>query len=253
MRKALGIPLLLARRLVLNSRCSSSVLTDALPQAGPRSVVIVNGVTGPPRMQPPRARLEEPVRLLYVGRLSERKGPGDAIEAVRLLGFRGVDAHLDIVGAVFPGNELFEDDLRRQVEAARLDGRVRFHGFTADVWPYLAACDVLLVPSRTDESFGNTAVEAILAARPVVATRIRGLVEATTAFDASLLVAPSAPAEIADAVERVVTHWNEFRAHALNDAPRAAHRYSRDRYQSAVTDVLRSLLSREVRQAVRSA
>lgn len=241
-RKALSIPLLLARRLILNSRFSLSVLTDVMPRVAARCVVIVNGMPGPPRVDPPRTTLEDPVRLLYIGRLSERKGTGDAIEAVRLLGIRGVDAQLDIVGAVFPGMEPVEQDLRRQVSDARLDGRVRFCGFAPTVWPYLAESDIVLVPSRTDESFGNTAVEAILAARPVIATRISGLAEATTGFDASLLVAPSDPGEIADAVQRVVTQWSEFREHALADAPRAAVRHAPAEYRSAIADVVHSVV-----------
>ncbi len=250
-RKVLSIPLLLARRLILNSRFSLSVLIDVMPRVAARSVVIVNGVPGPPRVEPPRATLEGPVRLLYLGRLSERKGTGDAIEAVRLLGQRGVDAQLDIVGAVFPGMEAVEEDLRRQVTDARLDGRVRFCGFAPTVWPYLADADILLVPSRTDESFGNTAVEAILAARPVIATRISGLVEATTGFDAALLVTPSAPDEIADAVARVVTQWSRFREHALADAPRAAHRHAPEEYRSAVAQVLRATVNGVNRSARR--
>jgi glycosyltransferase involved in cell wall biosynthesis len=242
-RKALSMSLLLARRLILNSRFSLSVLTDVMPRVAARSVVIVNGVPGPPRVDPPRTTLDAPVRLLYIGRLSERKGTADAIEAVRLLGIGGVDAQLDIVGAVFPGMEPVEEDLRRQVADARLDGRVRFCGFSPTVWPYLAASDILLVPSRTDESFGNTAVEATLAARPVIATRIKGLVEATTGFDASLLVAPSAPGEIAGAVQGVVTHWSQFREHAMADAPRAALRHAPAAYRSAVTHVVRSMVT----------
>jgi len=175
-RKALSIPLSLARRVIVNSRFSLRVLTDVMPHAAARSAVVLNGIAGPPRVEPPRAVLEEPLRLCYSGRLSERKGTGDAIEAVRLLVLRGVDARLDILGAVFPGMEPVEQSLRRQVADAGLDERVRFVGFAPTVWPYLAAADIALVPSRTDESFGNTAVEAILAARPVIATRISGLV-----------------------------------------------------------------------------
>jgi len=242
-RKALSIPLSLARRVIVNSRFSLRVLTDVMPHAAARSAVVLNGIAGPPRVEPPRAVLEEPLRLCYSGRLSERKGTGDAIEAVRLLVLRGVDARLDILGAVFPGMEPVEQSLRRQVADAGLDERVRFVGFAPTVWPYLAAADIALVPSRTDESFGNTAVEAILAARPVIATRISGLVEATAGFDGVLLVAPSAPGDIADAVQRVVAHWEEFRAHAMADAPRAAHRHAPAEYHAAVARVVASCVA----------
>jgi glycosyltransferase involved in cell wall biosynthesis len=233
-RKALALPLLLARRLIANSRFSRAVLVDMLPSVEARCVVVVNGVAGPPTVEAPRLEIDGPVRLLYLGRLSDRKGPADAIEAVRLLRERGMRAQLDIAGAVFPGMEHVEANLRRHVADAALADRVRFLGFTASVWPSLAASDVLVVPSRTDESFGNTAVEGLLAARPVVTTRIAGLVEATEGFGAVVTVEPSAPAEIADAVEQIVAAWPRFRDAALVDAAGAARRHSPAAYRQAV-------------------
>src|SRR5699024_11387469 len=46
---------------------------------------------------------------------------------------------------------------------------VDFAGFHRDIWPFLAGADILLAPSRLEEPFGNSAIEAILALRPVVA------------------------------------------------------------------------------------
>lgn len=242
-RKALALPLLLARRLIINSRFSRSVVIGVVPSVESRCVVVPNGVTGPARMEPPRRELSEPVRLLYVGRLSPRKGTADAIEAVRLLRDRGVLAQLDIVGAVFTGMEAVEQQLREQVAAAKLADRVHFVGFDPIVWPHLAQSDILIVPSRTDEPFGNTAVEGILASRPVITSRISGLVEATEGFDAAITVTPSAPAEIADAVERIMQQWDEFRANAIADAPRAADRHSPGKYRSAIADVVDELVA----------
>ena len=184
LRRLLGLPLFLAQRLILNSRFSMSVLTDALPSVAARCDVVLNGVAGPPAVVPPRPTIDGAVRLLYIGRLSERKGTGDAIEAVRLLRARGTPAHLDILGAIYPGNESVEADLRSQVDDGDLADCVQFLGFEPDVWPRLAEADVLLVPSRTDESYGNAAVEGLLAARPVIVTRIRGLAEATEGYAA---------------------------------------------------------------------
>jgi glycosyltransferase involved in cell wall biosynthesis len=241
-RKVLALPLVLARRLIINSRFSQSVAIGVVPSVEPRCVVIPNGVAGPPAVEPPRAQLTAPVRLLYVGRLSDRKGPDDAITAVALLRERGVDAHLDIVGAVFTGREAVEQQLRAHVERDKLGDRVRFLGFDPNVWPHLAASDMLIVPSRIDEPFGNTAVEGLLAARPVIASRISGLLEATDGFDAAVTVAPSSPAEIADAVERIVQEWEEFRSVAMADAPRAADRHSQAKYRSGVAQVIGALM-----------
>ena len=111
-RKTLAFPLLFTRRLVVNSRFSTKVLTDEWPSLASRCEVVYNGVAGPQTVTEPRPELDGPIRLLYVGRLSERKGVQDAVDAVAILAERGVDARLDIVGDVFPGYEWMIEDLR---------------------------------------------------------------------------------------------------------------------------------------------
>lgn len=234
LRRALALPLLLADRLIVNSRFSRDVLVESLPRLARRSVVVYNAVQGPPTVTAPRTDLDGPVRLLYVGRLSPRKGPDVAVDAVAELVGRGIDVELDILGAVFTGYEWFEDQLRASVADQQLGERVRFHGFSDDVWPFAADADISLVPSTADEPFGNTAVEAALAGRPLIASATSGLLEATDGLHASIGVAPGSPVEIADAVEKIIANWSEFADDAVRDAQLTAERYAPSRYAEAV-------------------
>lgn len=238
LQKAVTMPLLLAQRLIINSQFSRNVLTSALPALGRRSFVVYNAVPGPSDVVVPRATLTDPIRLAYVGRLSPRKGPDVAVRALELLLQRGVDATLDLVGAVFPGYEWFEQQLRDQVAAPGMSERVRFHGFQHDVWPYLAAADITLIASIVDEPFGNTAVEAALAARPSVVSHTSGLIEASSGLCSAIQVTPGSAEEIADAVQAIITDWPAYAEAALRDAASAADRYSRDNYQSAINEIL---------------
>ncbi len=188
--------------------------------------MVHNAVPGPESVVGPRSQLDGEIRLLYVGRLSHRKGPQVLVTAMGLLRRRGVATRLDIVGAVFPGNEAYEDELRALVEHHGLTENVRFHGFQRSVWPYLAECDIAVVPSVADESFGNTAVEASLAARPVVVSEIAGLKEATSESEAAVLVSPGDPGELADAVERIALDWSRYSELAKRDADRTAQAFS---------------------------
>jgi glycosyltransferase involved in cell wall biosynthesis len=224
--------------VVVNSRFSLDVLTDVAPRLRGRSTVLSNGVPGPGTVVPARDRLDGPVRLLFVGRLSPRKGPQVALAALRELVDRGVDARLALLGSVFEGYEWFEAELRAAASEGGLAGRVDFLGFTPDVWPHLAAADVVLVPSVVDEPFGNTAVEAVLAARPLVVSATSGLVEAAAGYASAQAVDPGRPAVWADAVERVVTAWPEHRRAALEDAAVARGRHAPERYRAALADVV---------------
>ena len=138
MRKVLAAPLLCASAIIVNSRFSTGVLVGAIARLGSRAVVVYNGVAGPPVVVAPRESLDPPIRLLYVGRLSERKGVRDAVDAVGILEQRGFSAVLDVVGDIFPGYEWVEDDLRARIGWAGTTQRVRLLGFQPDVWPHLA-------------------------------------------------------------------------------------------------------------------
>ncbi len=233
-RKAMALPLLLAGRIVANSRFSLDVLDGAFPALAPRSELVYNGVQGPASPTPARTRIDTPARLLYVGRLSPRKGIDVAVEALADLVDRGVDARLDLLGAVFPGYEWFQRDLVELAERRGVSDRLTFLGFQPEVWRHAAAADVLLVPSRFDEPFGNTAVEAVLAARPVVVSDTSGLREAAAGYASAQTVAPGDSAAIADAVQRVLTDWSRFRQLAYVDSATAAVRHAPGSYRDKV-------------------
>lgn len=226
LRRALALAPFLSHLVVANSRFTLDVLAEVAPRLRARGTVVYNAVHGPAAVRPPRAQLDGQLRLLFVGRLSPRKGPQVAVATLAELVARGVDARLELVGSVFAGYEWFEAELRESVAGLGLADRVDFLGFRSDIWPHLADADVVLVPSVGEESFGNTAVEAVLAARPLVVSDSSGLREAATGYASAQLVDPGRPADWADAVERLVAGWATFRLAAEDDADRARRRHA---------------------------
>lgn len=233
-RALLALPLTLSSGIVTNSRFSSDTIAGSLPWLRDRATVIYNGVPGPPGTTVPRPSLDGTLKILYVGRLSHRKGVDIAVDAVLRLREEGHNASLDIVGAVFPGNEAYETALRVKVSASGASSFVTFHGFQDDVWPFLAQCDVAVVPSRLDEPFGNTAVEALLASRPVVVSNTSGLREAARGYGSVQFVEPGNPAALARALAAVAGGWDEYRQRAQSDAAKAAERHSPERYGEGI-------------------
>lgn len=226
LRRLLALPVSWASSVIVNSRFSLDVLTASAPAVRNRAAVVYNGIPGPGSITPARPALDGPVRLVYVGRLSPRKGPQVAVAALTELRRRGVPACLDLVGSVFPGYEWFEAELRNTVDREGLADVVTFSGFQPDVWPALAAADIVLVPSVVDEPFGNTAVEAVLAARPLVVSDTSGLREAAEGYLSARRVPPDRPHDWAAAIVQLVADWPDVREQALADAERAGVRHS---------------------------
>ena len=240
-RLAMTAPLLLARRVVANSEAARRVLTDVVPRLAPRTEVVHNGVPGP--RQEPAGRALDPsstTRVALVGRVSPRKGTDVAIDAVGALRAAGRDVELHVYGSVFPGYEWYEEELRARAAQDDLNGRVHFHGYVHPTWPALADSDVVLVPSRV-EPFGNTAVEAMLARRPVVASRVQGLAEVVTDGTTGVLVPHENPAALAAAIADLVD--DPERAHRLAEAARAdaLERFSVATYRARILAVLAGL------------
>ncbi len=233
-RWALALPLCLATSIISNSHYSTDVMTTAIPGLGRKIEILSNGVMGPADATIPREVQEGPLKLLYVGRLSNRKGVDVAIAAVAELSHRGREVQLSIVGAVYPGYEWYESELRTSVSAMGLTEQISFQGFHADIWPYYADTDIALVLSRIDEPFGNTAVEAVLAARPLVVTNTSGLREAAAGYKSALFVPTDDPQAVANAVELIAANWEEFREKAWKESKVAADRHSPVKYQDSI-------------------
>lgn len=246
-RRALALPMTLAREVVANSRFSRDVAGAGLGRLRRKITVVPNPVVGPARVEPPRSELEPPLRLLYVGRLSPRKGPDVAVRSLRLLIDRGVPARLELLGSVFEGYEWFEAELRSLVVESALDDHVEFRGFVPDIWAEVAAADIVLVPSVMDEPFGNTAVEAVLAARPVVTSRAGGLREAVDGFAIARSVPPGDPDALATAVADLAGSWAEVCERSLGDAALAAGRHAPETYGTRIEELLRAAVSRSRR------
>jgi glycosyltransferase involved in cell wall biosynthesis len=159
---------------------------DAIPAHRRRDAVVISNGVDPARVAVTIDRGE--VRRLwgirpdqkvvgFLGRMSiEQKDPGALARAVPALPDEWVGVGIgDGIG--------LGGDYRRVRKNARrhAPGRVHFFGARSDVGNVLAAFDVVLVPS-THESYCYVLAEAMLAGRPLVATRC-GLLADHVEFD----------------------------------------------------------------------
>lgn len=123
---------------------------------------------------------EHPV-VSIVGSLHARKGHAVLFQALARLRAEGLDV-LCLAAGEGPEHEALE------AQARSLGLSVRLLGHIEDVLPVLAAADVYAQPSLA-EGLGVAAVEGMASARPVVASRVGGLME-TIRHDVEGLLVP---------------------------------------------------------------
>jgi glycosyltransferase involved in cell wall biosynthesis len=176
----------------------------------------------------------------YVSNLRQpRKRPTAFVEIASILTRQhGIDAVFPLFGAASP-------DLARAVEERRialgLADRCQLLGTRMPIAPWVAACDVLVVPAR-HEPFGRTLVEAALLGVPVVATDEGGHPEIIEHGRTGLLFPPEDLPAAAAMVARLLTDGPM--AARLGDAARSAarQRFTTDRHVELVTQVYRRVL-----------
>jgi phosphatidylinositol alpha-mannosyltransferase len=197
----LAAPLLrlVARRVAIRIAVSEAAAAFARRRIGGPFEIVPNG-TDVERFATARPKdLGPGTKLLFVGRLDERKGFPVAVGAFARLAAERPDLHLVVVGDGPDRAALssLSDDVR---------GRVRLLGTipNVDLPPYHAACDLFLGTAVGGESFGMVLVEAMAAGLPVVASRIPGYTEVVRDGVDGLLVPPRDPSAVARAAARML-------------------------------------------------
>jgi glycosyltransferase involved in cell wall biosynthesis len=109
--------------------------------------------------------------ILFIGRLEAQKGPDLLLEAAAT--FVPILPQYDVV---FIGEGPSRRDLMLQVERRGLDRRIHFAGWRGDAASYIAAADLVVIPSRY-EGMSNVLLESMAAGKPVLAATVEGVAE----------------------------------------------------------------------------
>jgi len=189
-------------KIVVNSKY---MLAEALRLVQPNSVKI--------KLVPPGINFEEiqnsiplsldGTSLLFFGHLSRIKGVDILIKAFQEVSLRNRDVHLHLVGD--GGLKGFCEDL---VQKENLNDRVHFWGVQPQnlLFRIIKGADICVVPSRNDAVL-LTALEAMAAGKPIIATRVGGIPEFVKDGRNGILVEPE-PDQLARAIEFLLDNSN---------------------------------------------
>jgi glycosyltransferase involved in cell wall biosynthesis len=173
----------------------------------------------------------------WIGRMTAVKRTDDILVAFKRLRDSGVDAVLCLVGdgPDRPGLE------RRAHELGVIRDTV-FLGYQEDVAPFYSAFDALILPS-TNEGTPVSAIEALAAGRPVVATRVGGVPDVVRDGEDGFLVEAGDTDQLADRLERLARDPALRERMGKQGRERVLPRYAVTRLVQDVDELYRSLLS----------
>jgi glycosyltransferase involved in cell wall biosynthesis len=177
----------------------------------------------------------------FFGNLLERKRPLMLVDTIAELRARA--PMLPLAGLIFgQDRDGRAEAVGRRAAARGVADCIRLMGFRYPPEPWLAGCDVLLVPA-VGEPFGRTLIEAMLLGTVVVAAASGGNLEAIRDGQTGYLVPPDDPAAFADQILRILGDPELCRAVAEAARRDAIARFGLRRHAEQIMRVYDSMLS----------
>jgi len=224
---------------------ASRAIGDMLVEDGieaQRVVTVHEGIDVDRVEQAPTANIHEefwlPAGVPVVGNIAAlvpHKGQKHLVDAVPLVITQVPDAHVVILGE----GEL-RPALERQVREMHLEKHVLLPGFRTDVLSLLKAFDIFVMASVT-EGLGTSLLDAMAAARPIVATRAGGIPEVVVNEETGLLVPARDHERLASAIVRLLKDPDLRRRLAAAGLNRVRAEFSVDRMVDETLAVYRRL------------
>jgi len=172
----------------------------------------------------------------WIGRMTAVKRTDDVLVAFKRLREEGIDAVLCMVG---DGPD--RPELERRAHELGVVRHTLFLGYQADVAPFYAAFDALVLPS-SNEGTPVSAIEALAAGRPVVATRVGGVPDVVQEGRDGFLVDPGATDDLAERLTRLARDPDLRERMGAAGRERVLPRYAVARLIDDVDRLYRSLL-----------
>ena len=220
------------------SKATLADVRSMFPQIEGKSSIIYNGLVVDDARSTPLS--VDPPHVLCIGRLIDKKGFDVALDAFARIRGDFPDATLTVAG---DGPE--RPALVRQAEELGLGEAVSFTGWVQPelVQDLIGRSTVMLVPSRWREPFGLVAIEAALAARPVIAARTGGLAEVVIDGKTGFLVPKEDPEALAGRLKEVLSQPSLARRLGRNAQADVMKRFTMEANVSAYDALYREVLA----------
>lgn len=137
-----------------------------------------------------------------VGRLVPIKGHKYLVSAAKR-----IIKEFDNTVFVFVGDGYLESRLERQAESLGVRKNIIFAGWRGDVIAVLNLFDILVLPSL-NEGMGKVLIEGMALGKPIIASRVGGIIDLVKDGDNGILVPPKDSGALEEAILKLIRNKN---------------------------------------------
>ena len=241
---------LCSKRVVCVSRAVRDSVVKEEPGLASKSVVIYNAVTvSESETTEPSADLRAELGLPpetelvgMVGRISHWKGQEILVKASALVLQKHPEVHFVAVGSYFADEAHYLENLQALIRSLALEERFHIVGYRSDVVNVYRALDVFVLPSIKPEPFGRVTVEAMTQGCAVIATNHGGSCELIEQGVTGVLVPPSDPQALAEAIEQLLSDATLRKNMGKAASIYALNHFGLQSYERQIRDVIDELV-----------
>lgn len=142
-----------AENIIAISKYVKNTIIENCKIENDKVVTVYNGVIMDDFKVERKENFQNPVKIIYVGRLIPEKGVNILIDAVSQI---DIPYELEIVG-----HGVCEDELQNQVKKLNLEDKIHLRGKQRDIKERLQRADIFVHPAIWNEGFGITIAEAM--------------------------------------------------------------------------------------------
>jgi len=181
--------------------------------------------------------INNPVRLLFCGRIEVKKGITEAIKAVNLLKKEGIEIQLDLVGPF--EDYKFQKESESLIDKLNIDDQIIFHGrvpYGDELFSYFKKADIFILPSYT-EGFPHVIWEAAGNCCPIIATKVGGIPSLFKHREHGILIPPRDQKVLADAISELISN-TELRKNIVINAYKLALGYTVEKCAKQLSEIM---------------
>jgi len=225
----------LAKHLATHVVAVSQAVLRALSIESPSSVIYAGSQSAEISATPPislrdRIKLAEGSHLvIFIGRISHSKGLDVLARAARIVVDRDPDVHFVIFGEADSEDYPYEQYLINLIKQLEITQRWHWMGYDSQARDWIVDSELLVLPSRR-EALGLALIEAALAKKATVATRVGGIPEAVIDGETGILVPVEDAEALALAILRLIDDPALATRMGLNADSHVRQRFSMSRY-----------------------
>lgn len=192
--------------------------------------------------QPKSVQTGSIFKIGIVGQVGAWKGHEDLILALAIL--RKDHPELQFRLCIFgDGTSLFIKELKDLVEKKQLNEFVEWKGFVNDIAQIYADLQLVCIPSRSEEPFATSALEAGLFGIPVIVTNRGGFPEIVKQGYNGFIVPVNSPGEITNHLAMLIADPGLALQIGSNHRKRVAEEFSNEHFISNWKNTLKELMS----------